>query len=84
MTTYPVWVLTKPIPKRDKKVEELKLQRGYEISTLRIRAEQRRLHTEVWTQSAVKSGDDYRSEEKAAICAIPPDIFFGQTKSTPL
>ena len=43
---------TKPIPKKDKKVEGLKLQHEYEISTLRadmerIRAEQRRLQTEV-------------------------------------
>ena len=45
----------------------------------RTRAEERRLHTEVSsvrTQSTCKSGDDYRSEEKAAIRAIPPDVFY--------
>jgi len=60
---------TKPIPKKDKKVEELKLQHKYEINSLcadveRIRADQRRLQTEVSsvrTQSTMKSGDDYRS-----------------------
>ena len=43
---------TKPIPKKDKKVEELKLQHEYEIKSLRaevegIRADQRWLQTEV-------------------------------------
>ena len=46
----------------------------------RIRADQRRLQTEVSsvrTQSTIKSGDDYRSEERAAIRAIPSETFYG-------
>ena len=57
---------TKPIPKKDRKVEELKLKHDYEIKSLRaemerIRADQRRLQTEVGsarTQSTTKLGDD--------------------------
>jgi len=46
----------------------------------RIREDQKRLQIEVSsirTQSAIKLGDDYRSEERAAIHAIPPEIFYG-------
>ena len=56
---------TKPIPKKDKKVEELKLKHKYEINSLRAEADQRRLQTEVSsirTQSTIKSGDDYRGK----------------------
>ena len=75
---------TKPIPKKDKLVEELKRQHEHEIKSLRaemerIRVDQRRLQTKVssvWTQSTMKKGNDYRSEEKAARRAIPPEIFY--------
>ena len=61
----------------------MKLKHDYEIKSLRaemerIRADQRRLQTEVdsvRTQSTIKSGDDHRSEERAAIRAIPTEIF---------
>ena len=75
---------TKPIPKKDRKVEELKLKHDYEIKSLRaemerIRADQRRLQTKVGsvrTQSTIKSGDNYRSEERAARRVIPTEIFY--------
>ena len=65
-------------------MEELKFQHEYQINTLhadmeRIRAEKRRLHTEVssvHTQSTIKSGENYRFEERAAIRAIPPEILY--------
>jgi hypothetical protein len=55
MSSLGSYTSTKPVPKKDKKnkkVEELKLQHEYEIKSLRaeverIRADQRRLQTEV-------------------------------------
>ena len=63
---------------------ELKLQHEYDIKSLRaemerIPVDQRRLQTEVSsvrTHSTIKSGDDYRSEERAARRVIPPETFY--------
>ena len=80
------YIRPQPIPKKDKLVEEMKLQYEFEFKALRaemerIRAEQRRMKdyvNSVRTQSSLKpSGNDYRSEERATRRAIPAEIFYG-------
>jgi hypothetical protein len=82
---------TKPIPKKDKVIEELRLQHQFEIKSLRaemdrMKAEQRRMQSDVNSvrtlstySKAAGSGNDLTEAEKLARRSIPAEIFYGIT-----
>jgi hypothetical protein len=80
---------TKPISKKDRKIEELRLQHQFEIKSLRaemerVKAEQRRMKDDANSVRTLSThskpsgfGDDFTSAERVARRYIPAATFYG-------